>query len=168
MLSQWEVSWLLLKWSVTSCIDEHIQFISELLIFTVDSFSLQEYSLVISQLSSHIAYLSSSTIFILHHTSSKVPSPITTATEPREQEQLTNQVQAVVAASEKLFNEVKDMEIQVYTVSSTFDPCKQIVSFYSLGSWETCSQERSKFKDKDFWMVTYYRFICFSFCLLFP
>lgn len=79
-------------------------------------YSLQEYSLVLSQLANHIRYVRGSTSFIIGRTSSKTPSPITMASEPGEVEELTNQIQAVVIASQHLKQEVSSLEQLIYTV----------------------------------------------------
>ena len=83
-------------------------------------YSLQEYSLVLSQLANHIRYVHGSTSFIIGHTSSKTPSPITMASEPGEVEELTNQIQAVVIASQHLKQEVSSLEQLVYDVRNFY------------------------------------------------
>ena len=78
--------------------------------------SLQEYSLVLSQLSYHINYVCSSTSFILKHTTDTASSPITMATETCEKEELMNQVHTVVVASRELEKAVTKLQQHVYHV----------------------------------------------------
>ena len=79
--------------------------------------SLEEYSIVLSQLSRHIGYIGGSTSFIINHTSTDAPSPITMATDYREQQELINQVKSVVDASSILHQKVLQLENDINKVS---------------------------------------------------
>lgn len=77
---------------------------------TTRGLSLEEYSIVLSQLSRHISYIGGSTSFIINHTSTNAPSPVTMATDYREQQELINQVKSVVDASGSLHQKVLQLE----------------------------------------------------------
>jgi hypothetical protein len=76
--------------------------------------SLQEYSLVLLQLCSHIDYVCSSTRFVLNQTTHEVSSPVAMAMESCEQEELINQVQNIGTASRALATAVATLEGEVF------------------------------------------------------
>lgn len=93
--------------------------------------SVHEYSSILTQLSSHIDYLSASTRFILQHTSTNPPSPLSLITETCERDQVTAQVQVLVSASKDLSYEVKKIEKTVYKVSKLLctNPVYNVMQF---------------------------------------